>query len=110
MWDRQDLRRTRNDRQSQVSTVLIKEAVPHFGSTPMIVKMSNLYARSEDSACLVYTACNGAMEVAIRSLSCELGRKNNVTVNCVSPEPVDTSLWAKTIKVQELAKIGRRQS
>jgi 3-oxoacyl-[acyl-carrier protein] reductase len=42
----------------------IKEVVPHFGPAPRIINISSTYARRGHAHCLVYSACNGAIESA----------------------------------------------
>ncbi|GMG47030.1 unnamed protein product [Aspergillus oryzae var. brunneus] len=80
---------------------LIKEATRHFGKTPRIVNLSRVYARDGQPGCLAYVASKGAMESLTRSLAKELGHKYSATINCVSPGPVNTELWASTLQSEE---------
>ncbi|KNG80967.1 gluconate 5-dehydrogenase [Aspergillus nomiae NRRL 13137] len=80
---------------------LIKEATRHFGQAPRIVNLSSVYARDGQPGCLAYVASKGAMESLTRSLAKELGHKYNATINCVSPGPVNTELWASTTQDPE---------
>lgn len=77
---------------------LIQQAIPFFGPAPRIVNFSSSYARDGHAGCLAYVACKGAVESLTRSLARALGHKYNATVNCVSPGPTNTELWAQSIR------------
>ncbi|KAJ5101178.1 gluconate 5-dehydrogenase [Penicillium angulare] len=83
---------------------LIQEATQFFGKAPRIVNLSSSYSRDGHAGCLAYTACKGGIESVTRSLSRALGQKYNATVNCISPGPVNTELWARSIKDPEVSK------
>ncbi|OJJ98614.1 hypothetical protein ASPACDRAFT_1857134 [Aspergillus aculeatus ATCC 16872] len=87
---------------------LIKEATPYFGKAPRIVNFSSSYARDGHPGCAAYVAAKGAIESLTRSLATELGHKYNATVNCVSPGPVDTELWQRSISDAEVRKDWER--
>jgi NAD(P)-dependent dehydrogenase (short-subunit alcohol dehydrogenase family) len=89
----------------QFPTFLIKESTPHFGKAPRIINLSSSYARDGHAGCLAYVACKGAMESLTRSLSRALGHKYNATVNCVSPGPTNTELWAQSIQDPETLRL-----
>lgn len=75
---------------------LIQQSIPWFGPAPRIVNLSSSYARDGHAGCFAYVACKGAMESLTRSLSRALGHKYHATVNCVSPGPTNTELWAQS--------------
>ncbi|RAL14193.1 SDR family NAD(P)-dependent oxidoreductase [Aspergillus homomorphus CBS 101889] len=81
---------------------LIREAAPYFGKAPRIVNFSSSYARDGHPGCAAYVACKGAIESVTRSLAKELGHRYNATVNSVSPGPVNTELWKRSIEDSEI--------
>lgn len=88
----------------QFPIFLIQAATRHFGPAPRIVNFSSIYARDGQAGCLAYVGCKGAIESLTRSLARELGHKYNATVNCISPGPVGTELWAESLQDSELAQ------
>ncbi|KAK1139409.1 hypothetical protein N8T08_000772 [Aspergillus melleus] len=83
---------------------LVQQATRHFGAAPRIVNFSSIYARDGHTGCLAYVGCKGAIESLTRSLARELGHKYNATVNCISPGPVGTELWAQSNQDPEVSK------
>ncbi|KAL4798406.1 putative gluconate 5-dehydrogenase [Aspergillus venezuelensis] len=83
---------------------LIKEATPYFGFAPRIVNVSSSYAIDGHTGSLAYIAAKGSIEAVTRSLSKELGHKYNATVNCIRPGPVNTELWARSIRDPEVQR------
>ncbi|KAL4947880.1 hypothetical protein BDW69DRAFT_203933 [Aspergillus filifer] len=83
---------------------LIKEATQCFGPAPRIVNVSSSYAIDGHMGSLAYVAAKGSIEAVTRSLSKELGHKYNATVNCIRPGPVNTELWARSIRDSEVQR------
>ncbi|KAL5363216.1 putative gluconate 5-dehydrogenase [Aspergillus floccosus] len=86
----------------QFPVFLVKEATAFFGTAPRIVNISSSFARDGHAGSLAYVAAKGAIESITRSLARELGHKYNATVNCVSPGPVNTELWRRSIQDPEV--------
>ena len=74
---------------------LVKEAIPHFGTSPRIVNISSVIARMGGSWTTAYCASKAAMEGVTKVWAQELGQKYGATVNCVNPGPVKTDMWLR---------------
>jgi len=75
---------------------LVQAAEPHLKEGGRIVFFSSSLAKNSGIVppYLVYAATKGAVEQLSRVLSKELGAKG-ITVNTISPGPIDTSLFRK---------------
>lgn len=71
-----------------------RAALPHLLATGQgrIVTVSSVNARLPDPLVIDYSAAKGALSNFCKALSKEVGPQG-VRVNCVSPGPVETSLW-----------------
>lgn len=71
-----------------------RAALPHLLATGegRIVTVSSVNARLPDPLVIDYSAAKGALSNFCKALSKEVGPRG-VRVNCVSPGPVETSLW-----------------
>ena len=68
-------------------------APPHFGRGGIIVLITSVSARMEMPQQTVYACTKAAVEGICKVWATELGRKFDMTVNCVSPGPVATDMW-----------------
>lgn len=64
--------------------------LPHIARGGRIVLISSISARMGMPQQTVYAATKAALEGMARVWATELGKKYDITVNCVSPGPVAT--------------------
>ncbi|KAH9216918.1 hypothetical protein DL95DRAFT_362535 [Leptodontidium sp. 2 PMI_412] len=65
----------------------------HFGRGGRIVLITSVSARMGMPQQTTYAASKAALEGICKVWATELGRKYDITVNCVSPGPVETDMW-----------------
>lgn len=68
-------------------------SLPHLAKGGRIILLSSVSARLGVPQQTVYAATKAALESLCKVWATELGRKHEVTVNCVSPGPVATDMW-----------------
>ncbi|OBT45162.1 hypothetical protein VE00_04313 [Pseudogymnoascus sp. WSF 3629] len=85
-------------------TWLVKESLPHLGTSPRIVNISSVIARMGGSYTTAYCASKAAMEGITKVWAQELGQKYGATVNCVNPGPVKTDMWLRDTEQAVLDK------
>jgi 3-oxoacyl-[acyl-carrier protein] reductase len=86
-----DLGRARASLATNVEGVIatVQEALAHLPSGGRVINISSLVATHALPGMSVYTAAKGALDAMTRVWAKELGPKG-ITVNAVSPGPVDT--------------------
>lgn len=89
-------------------TFLLKAALPHLGSTPRVVNISSVAARTGPAYMSAYAASKAALEGITRVWARELGQKHNLTANCVNPGPIATDMWLRDSEpaVLQAAEVG----
>ncbi|KAL2075633.1 hypothetical protein VTL71DRAFT_576 [Oculimacula yallundae] len=75
------------------SIFLTQLALPYFGRGGRIVLISSVSARMGMPQQTVYAGSKAALEGICKVWATELGRKYEITVNCVSPGPIATDMW-----------------
>lgn len=74
---------------------LTKLTLPHIARGGRIVLISSVSARMGMPQQTVYAATKAALEGICKVWATELGKKYDITVNCVSPGPVATDMWTE---------------
>lgn len=89
---------------------LTKAVLPHIRSGGRVVNISSTLTSQAMPHSTIYTASKAAIEGITRVWAVELGQKYGITVNAVSPGPVDTDMWqalpaALRTRMEEKAKM-----
>ena len=88
---------------------LLKAALPYLGKAPRIVNISSMAARSGPPMMTAYASSKAALEGATRVFATELGKRYNLTANCVNPGPVATNMWLRDTAPELLDGWQQRQ-
>lgn len=92
------------DTNTRFPAFLVKESIPHFGSTPRIINISSVMGRMGGWYSAAYTASKAALEGLTKVMAQELGQKYNATFNCLSTGPVETDMWMADSAPEVLAE------
>lgn len=86
-----------------------QQAAKHMGENGRIINFSTSVTGQMFPTYSVYAGTKGAVEQFTRQLAKEFGRKG-ITINAVSPGPVNTELFTVGKSAEEIANVGSMNS
>jgi 3-oxoacyl-[acyl-carrier protein] reductase len=86
-----------------------QQAAKHMGENGRIINFSTSVTGQMFPTYSVYAGTKGAVEQFTRQLAKEFGRKG-ITINAVSPGPVNTELFTVEKSAEEIANVGNMNS